>query len=850
MKAANLLRLLVAFLLLTPALRSQDTPKQPSRRITLCGERLTADSHVILLPATQTPSEAFAAEELRDHIAQMTGESLSILNETQADARIPIYVGKCAKLPVKVDWQKLGLEGIHIETADKALVLAGGQRGVLYAVYTFLEEQLDCRWFATDCIVIPDSGEKALADIRKIYVPPLEYRATDYLCHRAPEFAVRNKYNGASVKAFHPKWGGIVTYKGFVHTFNSLVPPEKHGKEHPEYYSEINGHRVTQMSQLCLTNPDVLRIATETVREWMRSTPEATIFSVSQNDWRNYCTCAKCTAVAEREGSQIGPILEFVNAIARAVRDEFPDKIVDTLAYHYSRKPPKYLKPEPNVAIRLCSIECCFAHPLETCEFNQSFVEDITGWSKICNRLHIWDYVINYHHNIQPFTNLRVLRPNIQFFVKHGVTGIYEEANYYSLGAELAELRSYMMGKFLWDPNYDDKKAMTEFVEAYYGAASPFILAYLNLMHDQVCEIQKTHLTINLHPSIYLNNPQVLAATKTLFDQAEASVAQNETLLFRVKLARLPIIYTEVTLAKTGLKLQNGAFINSNPNAARLLEEFAQVARKAGMTRVAENKNATLENWLHANQTGLAQTPVKSLENGCIRLDVIPGIGGRIWRAYDLTNQRDLLLFSGNEKDGYRPEEHGIEGYASPAYRGPGSTEPFEVREEGRDHIVLECHFKDGITLSRKIQLLPGKPAFKITQSIRSEKPIKGRATRLHPCFLVTDTNRSAVYARFGESWRSFELARPEAPLGEYELWFNEKDNHINGQWAILDKVSNTILLNTFTDSTDFCYLNWNGKDRRINLEQWGKSADLGAEATSALETTYELMPASQAPWK
>ncbi len=821
-----------------------------SRKITLCGKVLTATSHVIITPAKPTPSEAFAAEELRDHLTKMTGETLSIIAEGTQDGRIPLFVGKCVALPVQVDWQKLGLEGIHIETAGSALVLAGGQRGVLYAVYTFLEDYLDCRWFATDCIRIPDSGEKRIDIIRKVYVPPLEYRNTDYLCHRDPEFAVRNKYNGYSVKAFHPKWGGIVKYRGFVHTFNSLVPPEKYGKLHPEYYSEINGVRVTERSQLCLTNPDVLRIATNQVREWMKTSPDATIFSVSQNDWRNYCTCKKCTAIAEREGSQIGPILEFVNAIARAVRNEYPDKIIDTLAYHYSRKPPKYLKPEPNVAIRLCSIECCFAHPLETCEFNKSFVEDIIGWSKICNRLHIWDYVINYHHNIQPFTNLRVLRPNIQFFIKHGVTGIYEEANYYSLGAELAELRSYMMGKFLWDPDYDDKKALTEFVQAYYGAASPFIQEYLHLVHHQVCDVQNTHLTINLHPAKYLSNPSMLAEAKRLFDQAEAAVAGDETLLFRVKLARLPIIYTEVTLTQNALKYENGTLVNPKSNMVTLVDEFNAVATKAGMTRVAENHSATLENWVRANKIGVNPLAVKTIGNPFIRLDVIPALGGRIWRAYDIVSRRDFVKIEGDNKAGYSPSMHGIEGYASSAYCGPGATDAFTVRKEGYDFLEMECVFKDGVTLTRRIELVPGKAAFKITQSITSDKLVKGRATRLHPCFVVHDTNQTEIHAKIQGKWQLFDLARPDAPQGEYEIWFNGNGNRIDGAWAIFDKTSDTILLNTFTNTTDFCYLNWNGKDRRINLEQWGKTVDLEPGKASTIETTYELVPLSRVPWK
>ena len=97
----------------------------------------------------------------------------------------------------------------------------------------------------------------------------------------------------------------------------------------------------------------------------------------------------------------------------------------------------------------------------------RTFVDDIRGWNQKCNRLHIWDYVINYAHCVQPFPNLRVLQPNIRFFIENGVTGIYEEANYFSRGGEMAELRTYLMAKALWEPGYDTEKGIDEFVAAF-----------------------------------------------------------------------------------------------------------------------------------------------------------------------------------------------------------------------------------------------------------------------------------------------------------------------------------------------------------------------------------------------
>ena len=105
----------------------------------------------------------------------------------------------------------------------------------------------------------------------------------------------------------------------FVHTFNALVSPELYFDEHPEYFSLINGKRMKGEYQLCLTNPDVLRIAVESVRSWIKANPDATIMSVSQNDVYFQCQCDNCRAVEEEEEAAIGPVLRFVNAVADAM---------------------------------------------------------------------------------------------------------------------------------------------------------------------------------------------------------------------------------------------------------------------------------------------------------------------------------------------------------------------------------------------------------------------------------------------------------------------------------------------------------------------------------------------------
>jgi len=293
--------------------------------------------YTIVIDQRCSPSEQHGAEELQMFLEQICGAKLPI-------SYIPvsgpmILVGRSTvldSLPVEIDFEALGNEGFVIKTVGPYLVLAGGRlRGSMYACYEFLDKYLGCRWFtaggATPAVSrIPRQETIELPDIDYRKVPVLEYREPYYPEAWDGDWAARNRMNSNKAR-LGKKHGGKIVYKPWCHTFHLLVPPDKYFAEHPEYFSEIDGKR--QPAQLCLTNPEVVNIATESVRQWLRESPEANIVSVSQNDCGGYCQCDKCQALAEYEGSQAGPILHFVNQIADNIKDEFPDVAIDTLAY-------------------------------------------------------------------------------------------------------------------------------------------------------------------------------------------------------------------------------------------------------------------------------------------------------------------------------------------------------------------------------------------------------------------------------------------------------------------------------------------------------------------------------------
>ena len=116
----------------------------------------------------------------------------------------------------------------------------------------------------------------------------------------------------------------------YVHTFNRLVPWQEYFATHPEYYAELNGKRI--IDQLCLSNPEVLKLTIAKLKEAILAEPEKKYWSVSQNDNFSYCQCENCKKIIAEEKSPAGPVIRFVNEVAK----HFPDKIISTLAYQYS----------------------------------------------------------------------------------------------------------------------------------------------------------------------------------------------------------------------------------------------------------------------------------------------------------------------------------------------------------------------------------------------------------------------------------------------------------------------------------------------------------------------------------
>ncbi|MDP6153139.1 MAG: DUF4838 domain-containing protein [Phycisphaeraceae bacterium] len=496
-----------------------------------------------------------AADELVRLLGQVTGGSFELVHAKPAQGH-HIYVGAEAAglIDAANHVDGIGEGGIVIKSIGEDLVIAGGApRGTLYAVYTFLEAHVGCRWWTPAAATIPRKPNLTIESLDVRYEPKLELR--DIGMATEPDWCARNKVNGPDVE-FDERHGGprftiIAHNKWHSGTFWTIIPPNVYFKDHPEYFSEIDGKRVHTVPQypgtsLCLTNDEMRKEFVHNARLALQWHPWANLFSISQIDDSgepNRCMCGPCTAI-EREDNPSGLIVRFVNSVAADLKQHFPDMTFDTLAYHYSQAPPKVTRARDDVLIRLCPIKVSHSTPIRESRdddpLHNQFRDDLAGWSKMANRIVIWDYAVNFTYHPLPHPNLRVYGPNIRYYVDHHVTGLFQESD--TPFCELRELRTWLLAKLMWDPNQDSDALIAEFCDGYYGPAGKHVAAYINTTHDAV-EASGDYLGLSSGPDAKFLSFDTLSKCWSHLQSAAKAVEHDRTLRARIKTVQLSVLY-------------------------------------------------------------------------------------------------------------------------------------------------------------------------------------------------------------------------------------------------------------------------------------------------------------------
>ncbi len=542
-------------------------------------------------------TDRLAAVILNHFIGKITGTSLPLASpgtKIKSGDIIISRIDDSNKAEIRND-------GFNISSDGQILKITGGSGyGPVYGVITFLEEWLDVQCYAADGYTWPATRNLQIPSfVNRTENPGFRYRQTQAYSMRTDTlYKLWHRINEP---------GEIFAANYWVHTFDRLLPSAKYGKSHPEYFSFINGERRPgSASQWCLTNPEVFEIVSARIDSIFRAHPGKNIISVSQNDGNfTNCKCEKCKAIDDREGSPSGTIIYFMNKLA----ERFPGKEFSTLAYLYSVSPPKQLKPLPNVNIMLCNIDCYREVSLTENPSGREFMKNLEGWAAISDNIFVWDYGINFDNYVSPFPNFHILQPNIKLFRENNVNMHFSQING-PKGGNFSELRSYLVAKLMWNPDINVDSVMHSFLKGYYGKAAPYLYQYIKIQEGALLGsgiplwIYDTPIT---HKSGMLNK-NLFSRYRKLFDDAEATVADDSIYLKRVWQQRLSLQFAELEIARTSVL----------EDADRIRQEvdlFRSRARKLGVSSLNERNN-TIEDYCDQYLKRNLPNPRKSLASG------------------------------------------------------------------------------------------------------------------------------------------------------------------------------------------------------------------------------------------
>lgn len=502
-----------------------------------------------------------------------------------------IYVGRAANSAL-IDLSDVNDDGYRLEIKPEGIYIVGKtDDATRNGIYDFLETHLECMYVSPENTYVPLCPTVKLALEEKTVNPTITWRKVYQYESVQNGWYERLKMNGTIVKEgensieLYNEWGT------WCHSSFEFVPPEKYFDEHPEYYAKFLGKRRYQFNvlgrtfptHLCYTNEEVYQIAEAELVKRIEANPEVKFWDFSIMDtYFATCRCKECKKFNKEAGSEMGTLLAFLNRLADAIRDDYPDVYLSTLAYQRVKNPPKNMKCAPNLCINVCAFPGTQSYPYSTeggIKASREFAERVVEWGKICDNILVWDYVVNFTHLKLPFPNFEFQKENLEFYLENNIRFVFHQGSREPMD-ENAEMRTYLLSRQLWDKDVDLLALAKKYVAVVYGDAAGLVEEYMDTANAAMIESgadlslydsPKKHKNGYLAPKL---TDKYLELTEKMLEVAENSDTVN---VKAVEMLRVNALYAKMTDASWDYRAKKAAF-----------EEFKALSEKYNFTKSGE----------------------------------------------------------------------------------------------------------------------------------------------------------------------------------------------------------------------------------------------------------------------
>ena len=462
-------------------------------------------------PVLQPNPLTNAVEDLAYHLEKMTGVKPEIVQETDK-SKIPssaLVVGRLARElgaePGKTDWQ----ESYRLLAKDGRVLIAGERpEATVYGIYAFLN-QLGCNW------VMPGKLGEVIPQKPSLKIGTLDISSQ-------PDFALRWMWIGGGPKYISPEqaaefeqWkirqrmGYAWEYRRRVaeaHMWQAVVAKYKEEfAKNPEMLALVrrpDGTFVRQGPQIESTNPQLIDLVVRFIREkfaqegWPKD--EKVTVAVGPADGLDFSESPESLAAgANRIDPIIGSfdttdlVVKLANDVLDKIGAEFPNLSLGYYIYSTHEDFPARYNPNPRIYPIFAPINYSRFHStVDPHSKTRAFYKTIADqWGDLAkkqgNLLMVYEYNWNLADNMLPFTRIRMIAEDLQYYHRLGVMGVTVQAiKAWAVNAP----HDFIYARMIWDTSLDWKNVLREYCRLSFGDAAEIMERY----YLRLADIQQT----------------------------------------------------------------------------------------------------------------------------------------------------------------------------------------------------------------------------------------------------------------------------------------------------------------------------------------------------------------------
>ncbi len=467
----------------------------------------------IVLPTDARRQDQDAAQELQKHLGLISGRTIPVVSN-EVDRAAGAYLFQMGIVPSDDTKPLASQESRWVITPTAAYFYGdktGYGNGGLYAVYTFLEDQLGVHWIEPGDrgIVFKPASSFHLRTGAFQWIPKLmfrkirqgEARVAKSISPLPPAYKDYEEFQ-PTLEAFNQFANDVRRWQirmrmdghrpGGAHAFSTWW--KRYGKTHPEYFA-LNkfgkrepvplpdAARTEEFVKICPSNPGVVR---QIIENWLPSKGHDQYVNAGINDGaENFCACENCRKLdVVKEGEKpfthlTDRYVYLANAVAREARKHRADARVTIYAYLTTLYPPRQQKLEPNVVVQVVP----YVDPLDP-----KVAEDLFGgWKKAGATMLALrpNYHTKYLTSVLPVGVEKQMFDVFQVAVRNGCVS----ADYDSLvnNWPVTAISDYILAKAMMDPSQPFEHWLDEFCSGY-GAAAADVKQYYDYWRNELWE--------------------------------------------------------------------------------------------------------------------------------------------------------------------------------------------------------------------------------------------------------------------------------------------------------------------------------------------------------------------------